>query len=90
MVQYEIKVTGRVQGVGFRHYTRLKANEFDIKGWVRNTVDGGVKIVAKGEETDMETFIDFLRIGPVLSRVDKITKVKIEYPGEFDNFSVKF
>jgi len=90
MVQYELKITGRVQGVGFRHYTRLKANEFDITGWVKNTVDGGVKVVAKGEKTDIETFIDFLRVGPILSRVDKITKVKIENLPDFDTFDVRF
>ena len=90
MIQYEIKITGRVQGVGFRYYTKQKAHDFDIKGWVKNTVDGGVLVVAQGEKTDLETFIDFLRIGPTLSRVDKISKVKIDYPADFDNFSVKF
>ena len=90
MLQYEIKITGRVQGVGFRYYTQQKAREFGLKGWVKNTVDGGVLVMVSGDETDIETFIDYLRIGPTLSRVRKITLVKIEYLQEFDNFSVKY
>ena len=90
MQQYEIKITGRVQGVGFRYYTQQKAREFGLKGWVKNTVDGGVLVMVSGDETDIETFIDYLRIGPTLSRVRKITLVKIEYLQEFDNFSVKY
>lgn len=90
MQQYEIKITGRVQGVGFRFFTQQKAREFGLKGWVKNTVDGGVLVMVSGDETDIETFIDYLRIGPTLSRVHKITKVKIENLQEFDNFSVKY
>lgn len=90
MTQYEIKITGRVQGVGFRYFVFQKAKEFGLNGWVRNTIDRGVLIVAQGDETEIETFIDYLRIGPIRARVDKISKYKMEVLSDFDNFSVKY
>lgn len=90
MIQYEIKVTGRVQGVGFRYFTLKKAREHSIAGWVKNTGDGGVLIVARGETKHIETFIDYLKIGPTLSRVENISIAKIDIQQEFDNFDIKY
>jgi len=90
MDQYEIKITGRVQGVGFRYFVFQKANEFELKGWVKNTVEGGVLIMVQGDETEINTFIDCLRIGPTRARVDKISKYKMKLLTDFDNFSVKY
>lgn len=90
MDQYEIKITGRVQGVGFRYFVVQKANEFELTGWVKNTVEGGILIMVQGGETEIDTFIDYLRIGPTLSRVDKISKYKMKILTDFDNFSVKY
>ena len=90
MVQYEIKVLGRVQGVGYRYFAQRTATKFGLKGWVKNTVDGNVLITVQGDETDIETFCDYLRIGPDLSRVDKLIKAKVENLSNFDNFIVKY
>lgn len=89
-VQYELNITGRVQGVGFRYFAAQKANEMRIKGWVKNAVDGSVIIVARGIEQEIKTFIDFLYIGPTRSRVDQISKVKFNTLSDFNNFSVKY
>lgn len=90
MIQYEIKVTGRVQGVWYRKFAEEKANELGIKGWVKNTADGGVLLMAQGEEIELETFIDWLRIGPPLARVNKITKAKMNLLSKFDNFTIQY
>ncbi|HSM48808.1 MAG TPA: acylphosphatase [Draconibacterium sp.] len=90
MVQYEITISGRVQGVGYRYFAVQKANEMGITGWVKNSVDGGVIIVAQGIEEEIETFIDYLYIGPTRSRVVQISKVKFNTLSNFDNFSVKY
>lgn len=90
MVQYEIKISGRVQGVGFRYFTHKKANEFGLSGWVKNTYDGGVQVMVRGDETDVETFIDHLRTGPPLSRVINLTKVKMPLAEEFTGFEVRY
>ncbi|NQU88251.1 MAG: acylphosphatase [Mariniphaga sp.] len=90
MQQLEIKVTGKVQGVGFRYFVKNKANEFDIKGWVRNTNDGGVFIVAEGEESDINTFVDWVNQGPQLSRIDKLTINRFDKLSRFKVFEIRF
>jgi acylphosphatase len=90
MVQYEIKVTGRVQGVWFRKFTEEKAKEIGIKGWVKNLPDGNVLVVARAEKPDLDTFVDYLRTGPPMARVDKIFTSEINVLSDFDNFSIKY
>ena len=90
MIQYEITVTGRVQGVWFRRYTQEKATQLGIKGWVKNTPDGNVLAIAQAEKKDLETFIDYLKIGPPMARVDKIFTAEMNVSGDFDNFSIKY
>lgn len=89
MIQYEIKITGKVQGVGFRYFTQKRAREFELKGWVKNTVDRGVLVMVQGDEAAIYTFIEHLKIGPTLSRVDKISKVKMQIIKEFSGFEIR-
>lgn len=90
MIQFEIEIYGKVQGVGFRHFAVQKARELGISGWVKNTIDGDILIVAQGDEAVLNTFVDFLSIGPTRARVDKISKHKTEVSTVFDSFSVKY
>lgn len=90
MVQYEIKVTGRVQGVGFRYFTQKQAALFDLTGWVKNTPSGGVLVMAQGEKAVLDTFVDYLRIGPPLSRVSNVTVAEIRITENFSDFRVKY
>ncbi len=90
MIQYEINIKGRVQGVGYRYFVRQKATEMGITGWVKNTVDNGVMIVAQGIEAEIKTFIDYLYVGPTRSRVDKISTCVMQIITVFDSFSVKY
>jgi acylphosphatase len=90
MVQYEIIVKGRVQGVGYRYYAVQQAQLLGVKGYVRNQADNSVVVVAQADEEVIQTFIDYLYIGPTRARVDHISKIKIDYSSYFDNFSVKY
>ena len=90
MVQYEITISGKVQGVGYRYFAVRKATEMGITGWVKNSVDGSVIIVAQGIEEEIKTFIDYLHIGTTRSRFDQISKVKFNTLSNFDTFSVKY
>src|SRR5580692_7034544 len=65
-------IQGRVQGVGFRWYVHREASELDLRGWVRNTEDGNVEVVAHGEEADLAELRACLRRGPRGSRVDRL------------------
>lgn len=66
-------VTGKVQGVWFRKYTKLKADELGIMGYVQNEFDGTVFISAEATEVVLKEFIDWLYDGSPLSRVRAIT-----------------
>ncbi len=68
-------VSGKVQGVFYRQKTYEKANELEIKGWVRNLENGDVECLLIGEEDDVEALCQWLHQGPPAARV---TAVKIE------------
>ena len=65
-------VQGRVQGVGFRWFVHREASQLDLRGWVRNTEDGDVEVVAHGEEAVLAELRTSLRRGPRGSRVDRL------------------
>ena len=68
----KIRVSGRVQGVGFRDATWRKAMELGILGSVRNLDDGRVEILASAKSELMEQFENWCRNGPPHARVDQI------------------
>lgn len=72
MVQLQIVVSGRVQGVGFRYFTQMKAVQYGINGWVRNRDDGSVEIMASGTEENLEQFASDIKKGNPFSKVDHI------------------
>jgi acylphosphatase len=65
-------IRGRVQGVGFRWFVHREASELELRGWVRNTEDGEVEVVATGSEADLAELRASLRRGPRGSRVDHL------------------
>lgn len=67
-------IQGRVQGVGFRWFVQREATELDLRGWVRNTEDGDVEVVAAGEPDDLSDLRTSLRRGPRGARVDRIVE----------------
>ncbi|MDI6827323.1 MAG: acylphosphatase [Armatimonadota bacterium] len=82
-------IRGRVQGVGFRFFARQVANELGIKGFVRNTQDGAVEVVAEGEDLALETFLSFLRQGPGRAHVTDVEVTWEEPTGQYDYFYVR-
>jgi acylphosphatase len=67
-------VQGRVQGVGFRWYVNREASELGLRGWVRNTEEGDVEVVASGDEADLGELRSSLRRGPRGARVDRLVE----------------
>ena len=90
LLQYEIRVTGRVQGVGFRYFVQKRAAEFEITGWVKNMPDNSVLVMAKGNETDLDTFVDHLKAGPAMARVAHVSVSRLPSTEPFDVFTVKY
>jgi acylphosphatase len=71
MVQHFL-VKGRVQGVGFRWFVQREAAEIGLRGWVRNTDEGDVEVVASGTAEEIAELKAALRKGSRGSRVDAV------------------
>lgn len=64
MPAVHFRIVGRVQGVGFRWFTRVVARRLQLAGWVTNLPDGSVEVAASGREEKLEELRDMLRKGP--------------------------
>lgn len=69
-LRYEVR--GRVQGVGFRWWTKLQAARLGLTGSVRNRVDGSVEVMARGEEGSLRHFGEMLHRGPPGASVEEV------------------
>lgn len=81
-----IKVKGRVQGVGYRYNTMVKARELGIKGYVKNERDGSVMMEVEGNQENLDNFTHWCTQGPNFARVDHISI----HPGPLRNFKEFF
>lgn len=84
--QYEIRISGRVQGVGFRAAARRQARYLRLKGWVENLPDGSVRAMVNGNAQSCMEFINWCREGSAFSWVDNldIREMKPEKLGPFE------
>ena len=67
-----VAVRGRVQGVGFRWFVRERARALGLTGWVRNTQDGAVEVLALGNNDALQRLRNLLRSGPSGARVSEV------------------
>ncbi len=77
-------ISGRVQGVCFRAYTREAAIRAGVTGWVRNLPDGRVEAVFEGTPEQVKAAIDWCRHGPPAGRVDRVEVIEETPRGETD------
>jgi acylphosphatase len=84
-----VLVEGRVQGVGFRFFAQDAAEKLHLRGWVRNVSGGGVEGEVEGPRTAIERWIQELRRGPSLARVESVQVDWREPLGQFKNFSIE-
>lgn len=68
-----LRVSGRVQGVGFRWFVVTEAERLGLRGWVRNTTDGAVELEAAGPESAIAELRRRLENGPPAARVHHVT-----------------
>ncbi len=90
MKNLEIIVSGRVQGVCYRAFVLHRANELNIKGYAKNLMNGNVKVVAIGEDNAMDIFINILKEGPSMARVDNLQTSEIIIGEEFQDFGIRY
>jgi len=89
-IRVEIKVSGFVQGVGFRYFILRKATELNLNGYVKNMMDESVLIIAEGEKYLLENLISEAKIGPRSANVTSCEYFFSEYKNEFKNFEVRY
>lgn len=87
-IAIRIRVTGLVQGVFFRAWTKQKANELGVAGWVRNASDGSVEGHLQGDKTSVQQLVDLLHQGPPSAQVSKVD-VEVADPEATDGFEVR-
>jgi len=83
------RITGRVQGVGFRNFTRMRARQLGVAGWVRNEQDGSVRLEAEGPRGALEELLDAVKEGPRMARVENVKADWDDATEEFDVFQVR-
>ncbi len=71
-VIFHVVISGRVQGVGFRAWTEIMADQRGIEGWVRNLRDGSVEALFAGAEEVVLAMLELCRDGPPAARIDAI------------------
>jgi acylphosphatase len=84
------RIIGRVQGVGFRYYTEMVAQEIGLSGYVMNCSDGSVEVLAEGEQEALEELLRQLKRGPSGARVDRVEESWGPYTGQFKGFDLRF
>jgi acylphosphatase len=83
------RITGRVQGVGFRWWAQRQAEALELVGWIMNADDErSVEVVAEGDDAALAEFARRLEIGPPGARVDSFESDRGPASGEFHRFGI--
>ena len=88
MPTWDILIKGRVQGVGFRHFVYEVAKQYAVRGFVKNLVDGSVKIVASADEIVFAEFCARIRQGNSIAIVRDMDISLLIGAKEYDDFSI--
>src|SRR6056297_1042972 len=84
------KLKGRVQGVGFRHFTYRLAMALGIQGYVKNMSDGSVEVLAQSDsEKVLGDFQKRLKEGPSFAKVRDFERVEIEDNQQYNDFTIE-
>ena len=83
-------VHGQVQGVGFRYFVQKNARALFLVGWVRNTHQGNVEVVAEGPQYILDRLLMFLQDGPRSATVTTLETIWEEPTKEYSDFEIRF
>jgi acylphosphatase len=89
MVARQIRVSGRVQGVGFRASLQDEARKLGVTGWIRNRRDGTVEALLQGAPESVAALIAWARRGPPGSRVTDVKESAAENEPAHDRFELR-
>ena len=89
-MQLYVLISGKVQGVGFRNFTQLNAQQLGVNGYAKNLANGKVEVVAEGDKAQLDALIALLKKGPRYARVDAIEIDERAFTGEYKNFGIRY
>ena len=84
-----LTISGRVQGVYFRAFTKKQAIKNNVFGFVSNQEDGTVEVVAQASEEDLTPFIDWCHKGPLIAKVENVEITEYSKAGTFSTFDIR-
>ena len=84
-----IIISGNVQGVFFRKYTKQKADELKLTGWVKNTDDGNVELFAQGDENKIEALIQWCHQGSPKAEVESVEVKHVNADAALTHFLIE-
>ena len=86
----QITVSGRVQGVSFRAYAQREARNLGLLGYVRNLPGDNVEMIAEGEESALQSLLEWARKGPPLADVAGVQVQYSEPSGGLRDFEIRY
>ncbi len=89
MISVHVRVSGRVQGVFYRAFTKDRAAELGIKGWVRNIPGSGVEAVLEGERQKVGELLKRMKSGPSGAMVLGMELSELEFKG-YEDFEIRY
>lgn len=90
MERIEAIVSGRVQLVMYRDFATRKARSLGLVGEVQNLPDGTVRVVAEGDRSTLEAYVQKLRKGSLLSRVEDVVVTYLPAQGDYTYFDINY
>ena len=87
-IRAHVFISGRVQGVNFRHATKIRADALGLTGWVRDLLDGRVEAIFEGEEKAVWQIIRWCRVGTPSTSVDQVEVTYEMATVDFDRFHI--
>jgi acylphosphatase len=85
----DVRVTGRVHGVGFRYFVLREATRLGLTGWVANQADGSVHCVAEGPRESLTALLERLHDGPPAAIVEGVSEAWMPATRGFGGFGVR-
>jgi acylphosphatase len=89
MIAVHVRVSGRVQGVYYRAFTRERAIALGVKGWIRNVPGGGVEAVLEGERKQVGELLKSMKSGPTGSLVLGMELSELQAKG-YEDFEIEY
>lgn len=83
-----VRYFGQVQGVGFRATTRSIAQQFALKGWVKNESGGSVQMIVTAEAAEIEAFLKAIRASRLGAYIDREEQESFKNVGELKGFDI--